>query len=149
MMELLQLNPAASSHPVDFDLEEYISAEFLDTSDTTPITGELDLFLASLHPYRSTSDTPGTTTTTDTAPDQQPTTTKRGRPRKDSDTDPAPYPTSSAEKSRRERNRLAAQRCRERRLARVEELEAEVEQLRREKEAMMAELIRLGGKPPC
>jgi hypothetical protein len=43
---------------------------------------------------------------------------------------------------------MAAQRCREKKMARIEELESEVEQLRREKEQMLAELVRLGARPP-
>lgn len=184
MMELLQLNlapnqnnastnnnnnklycapPAATTSPLDdYDLEEYIAAEFLDVPAADTVTGELDRFLASLYaaPYRS-CETVGPSTpfvASANAPEaQRP--VKRGRPRKDSDPD-TPLPTSTSttstttmtngqDQSRRERNRLAAQRCRERRLAKMEELESEIEQLKREKEAMMAELIRLGARPPC
>jgi hypothetical protein len=67
---------------------------------------------------------------------------RRGRPRKEPDAQEDPYT-----QHRRERNRLAARRCRVRRQAKIEELEAEIEQLRQERGVMMAELIRLGARP--
>lgn len=166
-MELLQLNAYNDNQNNkldDYDLEEYISADFLDmpaipaspsTASTAAaaasaanngtMTGELDRFLASLYAasYRSCA-----TSASDNASTGE-RAVKRGRPRKDSDPQPATSTVSAApasDQSRRERNRLAAQRCRERRLARMEELEEEIDKLKREKEEMMAELIRLGAR---
>lgn len=146
-MELLRLNNQNtdmnnSKSVEDFDLDQYIRTELLepaaqpcDMPDPTDYIAlaELDSFFSKLQspnavdnkasvikPYRR----------------EEP---RRGRPRQASDTSENPGVFA-----RRERNRQAAQRCRDRRLARLEELEAEIEILRQEKEMMMAELVRLG-----
>lgn len=163
---------AASRSPTgadDFDLSEYILEERIDGLQDPaldmPDPSDLDSFFAELmlpvqapRPY---SPTPLPTALRSTAPAgptfrqvsqtvaSSPTSSQsqpqgqRGRPRKASDS------TENASTcTRRERNRQAAQRCRERRQARVDELEAEIELLRTEREAMLAELVRLGARPP-
>ena len=138
----------------DFDLEEYLMADLFEenkeqsvfdmpsldgSSNDLPIVFNLPLSSAPSasdikreYP-RDAEDTLESTTNSMGL--------KRGRPRlKESSSESITDPSLE---SRREKNRKAAQRCRDRREARVRELEAEVERLKRERDQMMAELVRL------
>jgi hypothetical protein len=141
-----------NSTSANFDLEEYIKPDVLEPSDSENMPdpscvdlSDLDTFLSSLAPPPPPQLVCRPKANFD--PSNMPSpldldSIKRGRPRKTRQSEEDP--STSA---RRERNRQAAQRCRDKRQARLEELEAEIEQLRNEKHAMMAELIRLGARP--